>query len=1062
MRTVLSPPPSNAADHIAPGGWWHETDEPGRIACDLCPRACILRPGDRGFCFVRENQNGEMFLTTYGKSTGFCIDPIEKKPLNHFYPGTSVLSFGTAGCNLGCKFCQNWSISKSREIEKLSEEASPATIAAAAKALGCSSVAFTYNDPVVWAEYAIDAAKACRAAGIKTVAVTAGYITPEARGPFYEYMDAANVDLKAFTEDFYKHVTLSHLQPVLDTLRWLAHESDTWFEVTNLIIPDANDSRDEVQQMCDWLVRELGPDVPIHFTAFHPDFRMRDRGHTRPETLLAAYDLARSAGLHYPYIGNIHSLAQQSTYCPGCRKPVIERVGYDIRSYHVTAGRCQYCQTAIAGHFDESPGSWGGRRQPVRISEHAVIEPTPLLQLGNSPGPISLTPIPEPSTSMNTSQAGDTEDGQLLRYVASTLQSYVTRQPAQPSALPTSLAERPVLGTFVSLKRQGALRSCCGSLGQLVPLAKSLAHSAERTASDDPRFPPVSPSELPFLDLEVWLLADMQPVAAKGAARVASVVIGKHGLQIARGSAKGLLLPGVAVDHGFSAEEFLRQVCKKAGLPPTAWKDDDTQLWTFEGTVVKGELSEHLKPGETASPPLAAADLPALERFFHENVIAAATGATPNYFAHGATDANVTGLIVSLHSPAGQSLGQSCRLNLRDTVPLQSSLFQMAQQLGEQLGNQRIDAAALEASRAHLSVLSDVAMHGTTKEPDLRGIEPTQRALLVIQRQKTAVVFDPQATPEQLLIRVTETATLDADDAASLFSLAVVTSAPRVDWAQVPQAVLGHSVRPAAQAGRFYPADPRELSALVDRCLAGPAVTKRAVPAVMVPHAGLIYSGRIAADVLRRVQIPERVIVIGPKHTAQGVDWAVAPHQTWSIPGAQLAADRDLADRLVQTIPGLQLDAAAHAQEHGIEVELPFLARLAPTAKVTGIALGQATLQQCLRIAAGLAQVIRSLPQPPLLVISSDMNHFATDEENRRLDEIALKALETKDPATLYSTVRDQEISMCGLVPAVIVLETIRLLGQLTRTERIGYATSGDVTGDKSRVVGYAGMLIGS
>src|SRR6186997_696299 len=275
-RTILLPPETaRLPDGSLLGGWWHEVEgEPGRIHCDLCPRDCTLRPRDKGFCFVRENRGGEMVLSTYGRSTGFCIDPIEKKPLNHFYPGTSVLSFGTAGCNLGCKFCQNWDISKSREIEKLSEEASPTTIAAAAKALGCHSVAFTYNDPVVWAEYAIDAAKACRAAGIKTVAVTAGYITPEARPAFYEYMDAANVDLKAFTEEFYKHVTLSHLEPVKETLQWLVHESPVWTEITNLIIPRENDSPDELKAMCDWVLDALGPNVPVHFTAFHPDFRM--------------------------------------------------------------------------------------------------------------------------------------------------------------------------------------------------------------------------------------------------------------------------------------------------------------------------------------------------------------------------------------------------------------------------------------------------------------------------------------------------------------------------------------------------------------------------------------------------------------------------------------------------------------------------------------------------------------------------------------------------------------------------------------------------------------------
>src|SRR6187401_754764 len=271
----------NSAHH--PGRWWHALPD-GRIQCDLCPRDCRLHEGQRGACFVRQREGDAMVLTTYGRSTGFCIDPIEKKPLNHFYPGTSVLSFGTAGCNLGCKFCQNWSISKSREVELLSEKASPEAIARAAQEHGCRSVAFTYNDPVIWAEYAMDTARACRETGVKTVAVTAGYITPAARGPFYEVMEAANVDLKGFTEEFYQKLTLSHLQPVLDTLRWLKQESNTWFEITNLIIPRANDSPDELKQMCDWILESVGPDVPVHFTAFHPDFRLMDRERTPPAT----------------------------------------------------------------------------------------------------------------------------------------------------------------------------------------------------------------------------------------------------------------------------------------------------------------------------------------------------------------------------------------------------------------------------------------------------------------------------------------------------------------------------------------------------------------------------------------------------------------------------------------------------------------------------------------------------------------------------------------------------------------------------------------------------------
>jgi len=342
------------------GRYWHTIEGGQAIHCDLCPRACVLKEGDRGFCFVRKNEGGSMILTTYGSSTGFCIDPIEKKPLNHFLPGTSVLSFGTAGCNLGCRFCQNWSISKSREIEILSEKASPEGIAQAAQKLGCKSVAFTYNDPVIWAEYAIDTAKACHQIGLKTVAVTAGYITPEARPEFYSVMDAANVDLKAFTEKFYKKVTLAALAPVLDTLCWLKRESNVWFEITNLVIPGENDDPEEIAQMCDWIVTNLGEEVPLHFTAFHPDFRMMDHPPTPPETLIAARQQAIRAGIKYAYTGNVHDPSGQSTYCPNCQAVLIERDWFEINTYELKGNTCKQCGAKIPGVYEKDRGSGKG------------------------------------------------------------------------------------------------------------------------------------------------------------------------------------------------------------------------------------------------------------------------------------------------------------------------------------------------------------------------------------------------------------------------------------------------------------------------------------------------------------------------------------------------------------------------------------------------------------------------------------------------------------------------------------------------------------------------------
>jgi len=358
--------PKNQTDYV--GRFWKK-QEGSRILCVLCPRHCSLAEGQRGFCFVRQNIGGQMILTTYGRSSGFCIDPVEKKPLNHFLPGTSILSFGTAGCNLGCKFCQNWDISKSREFDRLTDQATPKAIARRAKELGCPSVAFTYNDPVIFAEYAMDVADACRELGIHPVAKTAGYITDEARPEFYQHMDAANVDLKAFTEDFYKKVTLGALQPVLDTLIYLKKETKVWFEITNLLIPDENDSDQEIHAMSEWIMKNLGPDVPLHFTAFHPDFRMMDKPHTPAQTLTRAREIALSKGLHYVYTGNVHDPKGSSTYCPNCRKLLIERDWYELGRYHLkNKNECEYCGTVCPGVFDKAPGHWGAKRQVVQMN----------------------------------------------------------------------------------------------------------------------------------------------------------------------------------------------------------------------------------------------------------------------------------------------------------------------------------------------------------------------------------------------------------------------------------------------------------------------------------------------------------------------------------------------------------------------------------------------------------------------------------------------------------------------------------------------------------------------
>jgi len=340
----------------------------GRVCCNVCPRACALHEGQRGLCFVRGREGSEIVLYTYGRSSGFCVDPIEKKPLNHFLPGTPVLSFGTAGCNLTCRFCQNWDMSKSREMDTLAAEASPRMIAAAAQRSGCRSVAYTYNDPVIFLEYACDTAMACRELGIRNVAVTAGYVSPGARERFFSCMDAANIDLKAFTDDFYKRLCSARLGPVLETLEYLKAETSVWFELTTLLIPGQNDSDDELTRMAAWVVEHLGPDVPMHFSAFHPDYKMRDLPPTPPSTLTRARRIAMAQGVRYAYTGNVHDSDGGSTFCHACGHLLIERDWYQLGRWGLTAdGCCEACGTRCAGVFEPRPGTWGPRRMPVSL-----------------------------------------------------------------------------------------------------------------------------------------------------------------------------------------------------------------------------------------------------------------------------------------------------------------------------------------------------------------------------------------------------------------------------------------------------------------------------------------------------------------------------------------------------------------------------------------------------------------------------------------------------------------------------------------------------------------------
>lgn len=978
-----------------------------------------------------------MVLDTYGRSTGFCIDPIEKKPLNHFLPGTPVLSFGTAGCNLGCKFCQNWDISKSREVARLSDQASPSDIALAAKNSGCRSVAFTYNDPVIWAEYALDTAAACHDIDIQTVAVTAGYITPEARGEFFDSMDAANIDLKAFTESFYYKLTGAHLEPVLDTIRYVAQQTNCWLELTNLIIPDANDAGQEIQRMCDWVLQTVGDQVPVHFTAFHPDFRMKDRPPTSHQTLIEAFDIARAAGIKYAYVGNVHDVARQSTYCPACNELLIERDWHQLGRYAMKGNRCAYCDYQIAGRFESSPGDWGRNRQPIRIESQAGS-----------------------STMLTSRTIVDADLPVVHRAACRAVTAFVNDQSLDDPSREIDqclgdLAAARVSGIYVTLKRGETLRGCCGMQGADIPLAEALADSASRTAKHDPRMAPIAPIELPHLDVSVSVLGPSMPIDASGDDRVEKVLVGKHGLRIQMGDKAGLLLPVVARERDWNARQFLDAVCTKAGLPPGTWRSDDADLRIFEGIDYSSPMI--VEADSDSDPALFdQAELEALQSWVQSNIVAFQSSATPSYYASGVRDATVAGVVLRITPDPEQSPVGWMQLSIREGMPLQTALLEMTKTAAMSLVNYHW----ADGWHAAISVLSTLVHHGNDIDQDLQEVNCADRALLALDGKHWSIQYDRAGQPDELLDR-----TLDAQPfrnlATQVYSARCDTTELQFELSSGPRARDSIAARQPAVAGTFYPADDHDRDSLVESFIKGlPAASKQKVAAAMVPHAGLRYSGRIATDVWRRIELPESVLIIGPKHTADGVDWAVAPHDVWYLSDRQrLLGDVELARQIADSVPGMQLDAAAHAREHGIEVQLPILNLLAPETKISAIAMSGGSFDELQRAAGSLAKLLTSLDKPPLLIISSDMNHFADDEENRRRDRLALDQLKQCDPRALLETCDTENISMCGQLPAALVLLTLQAMNVDAKYQEIAYDTSASTSGDRSRVVGYAGVL---
>jgi AmmeMemoRadiSam system protein B len=528
-----------------------------------------------------------------------------------------------------------------------------------------------------------------------------------------------------------------------------------------------------------------------------------------------------------------------------------------------------------------------------------------------------------------------------------------------------------------------------------------------------------------------------------------------------------LLLPGVAVEHHLDAIGFLRQVCHKAGLSLDAWKSDDTLLSTFEGYAIQGKLNVPADVPAAACAPVgpSPAEVAALAGFCRGNLAALLQGATPSFYLPGGYDGGVNGAVLTVQIPGRSSPLEVSKMSFRPEMPLQATLYGLTQAAAQSVQAQPVPAGALEKATCELSVFWDPAMHGTLATPDLQGVDSRFRAVMVTGAGRWAVAFDPKRSAAELLDAAAERARLRGVAEAAACSFAAASSQRQMTATNVPLPQTGPSVRSPAVAGRFYPGNPHELNRMLDEMIPAERGSERWA-AAMIPHAGWVYSGRLAAAVLARVCIPSRVIVIAPKHHAGGADWAVAPHRLWALPGRNVESDPELARQLAEGISDLALDAEAHRGEHAVEVQLPILARLAPQAKVVGIVLGGGSLERLQRFAEQLAGVLRALPERPLLVVSSDMSHEQNRGDNaayaRQMDRVALDAMKTLDPAELFHAVAQKGITMCGFRPAVVAMETLRRLDCLHRCEEVAYATSADSpSGRADYVVGYAGMLLG-
>ena len=640
---------------------------------------------------------------------------------------------------------------------------------------------------------------------------------------------------------------------------------------------------------------------------------------------------------------------------------------------------------------------------------------------------------------------------------------YHWNMPVRPDQL-GEVAALPVYGAFVSFKRVGQLRSCMGTLGPNKKLAQAINDAAKSAALEDPRFPEIAPAELPFLEMEVWILWEPEPIEADPD----NVIIGKHGLIASRGRNRGLLLPSVATEYKMDPETFLSHTCMKAGLPANAWRDGSVKFERFEGHLIKGDFpacaaelqDDNQIVGTAYGPQPNARHIAALADFTRQKALAIFKGRTESAYLPGAFDGNVHGALVRMKLGSRGQYLESVRISLQNTIPFQTTVLELTKAICSGVKQQIGKQDPPENFVMGLAVFFEPAKQGTAANFDPSGIKTSDRGIFVSKGGAWAFAYDPKSSPEILLDRALKHAGFDADNSVDVYSMRVISTEPLLLTTNVPSAQQLQKYRTPVVAGKFYPADGAECKKLVETLFKEAECPKDQYAAAIIPHAGWMYSARLAIRTLAKIEFPQRVVIFCPKHTGMGVDMAVAPQEKWILPTGAVDLDQDFARRLVKECDMLQLDSEAHRNEPSIEAILPFIASQAPSAQYTAIAIGGAIdYEKIDKLSDQLAAFFSKLKTPPLFIVSSDMNHYADVDSTVIQDEKAMNKIEKLDPEGLFSVCRKENVSMCGVAPAALVMATLKKMHLLHEAILVGHTNSAVISGDNDHCVGYCGYL---